>query len=741
MADDTPRYGSRKDPPAPRRPEDRGVPEERPARPSYPEPPYPQSEHDTAPARTPGGPFLRSSQDDGYGDNEGVRRSRYDLDEPAPPARDVPPARDAFSSSLSRENGNYRPGAGSETDKYRTDPAAPSYGDTDNKPAGSNPLLRSETPLRRFSWEDPAPEPAPPPKRTARAAPDYEPPRYKPRKPRSEDVAAERSQPRPYSDFGSEREDDYRYRSPAPGYGARPDPAPAPRETRRGYADEPALRAERYYDTDQRSGYQQYDERAYLGAHTRELADVDQGYGREYPYTADGADPRRDYVDYGSEFQAYDNEYGDYPPPKRRRGPFLLIGSLVAVVVIAGGVVFAWQALKPGDQKQIPVVTVDEEPVKVEPQSQPAAPEPPQKTKLIYDRIRAEDTEQESNLVPREEEPNLPPPQEQSNNDAASDEPELTIDPTSETTETETEVASTDPLPLPLPPPPVDSSEDTSTDQPTFNTTTQNLNTGGEVIVPVDDSEPPAPASQENTASVTPDPKPDISDAASNDTDPATTDTPTDYPKSVAKLIESPPLPREKPTPPSRQAEDGVAVPTGPIKIAPLPGSVDREAPTPDQVSNDQTQPLQLQTSPQNSPSVTPQQTPTRIRTGRFSDQEPGGDTNSSTQLALAPTPQQQPPQQPPPQQEEQPLTGGRYLIQVNSFRSESEAQEEFKKMQSRHPSLLGSYSSLIQRADLGATGTYYRLRIGPIDTRSRASKLCVSLIAAGERDCVVRDR
>ena len=82
---------------------------------------------------------------------------------------------------------------------------------------------------------------------------------------------------------------------------------------------------------------------------------------------------------------------------------------------------------------------------------------------------------------------------------------------------------------------------------------------------------------------------------------------------------------------------------------------------------------------------------------------------------------------------------GAGYVVQLASFRSEVEAAGEFRRLQSRHPQLVGALQQRIQRADLGASGTFYRLGVGPLGNKDQASRLCNSLIAAGEKDCLVR--
>jgi hypothetical protein len=80
----------------------------------------------------------------------------------------------------------------------------------------------------------------------------------------------------------------------------------------------------------------------------------------------------------------------------------------------------------------------------------------------------------------------------------------------------------------------------------------------------------------------------------------------------------------------------------------------------------------------------------------------------------------------------------GGYLVQVSSQRNESDAQASFKALQGRFPSVLGSRSPLIRRADLGDKGVYYRAMVGPFGSPDEASQFCGSLKTAGGQ-CVVQ--
>jgi len=45
--------------------------------------------------------------------------------------------------------------------------------------------------------------------------------------------------------------------------------------------------------------------------------------------------------------------------------------------------------------------------------------------------------------------------------------------------------------------------------------------------------------------------------------------------------------------------------------------------------------------------------------------------------------------------------------------------------MQQKYPTLLANYRPMVQKADLGAKGVWYRMRIGPISDEETATKLC----------------
>ncbi len=85
-------------------------------------------------------------------------------------------------------------------------------------------------------------------------------------------------------------------------------------------------------------------------------------------------------------------------------------------------------------------------------------------------------------------------------------------------------------------------------------------------------------------------------------------------------------------------------------------------------------------------------------------------------------------------------VTTGTHLVQVGAFRSNDEAMTFYNRLVSKHGTFVSSKSPDVQRADLGAKGIYYRLRIGPFASKDAAASYCTSLKERGQ-DCLVKAR
>ena len=81
---------------------------------------------------------------------------------------------------------------------------------------------------------------------------------------------------------------------------------------------------------------------------------------------------------------------------------------------------------------------------------------------------------------------------------------------------------------------------------------------------------------------------------------------------------------------------------------------------------------------------------------------------------------------------------GSGYFVQLASFKSQAEASAEFGRLKTKHSGIIGTLPSAINPATVGGS-TRFRLAVGPVASRDQATRICTSLVAAGERDCLVR--
>lgn len=85
------------------------------------------------------------------------------------------------------------------------------------------------------------------------------------------------------------------------------------------------------------------------------------------------------------------------------------------------------------------------------------------------------------------------------------------------------------------------------------------------------------------------------------------------------------------------------------------------------------------------------------------------------------------------------PATSGGYVVQISSQRSDADARASFKALQGKYPSVLGSRSAVIKKADLGDKGTYYRAMVGPFGSADEALQFRKNLEAAGGPQGIVQ--
>ena len=80
---------------------------------------------------------------------------------------------------------------------------------------------------------------------------------------------------------------------------------------------------------------------------------------------------------------------------------------------------------------------------------------------------------------------------------------------------------------------------------------------------------------------------------------------------------------------------------------------------------------------------------------------------------------------------------GGEYLVQLAAFRTQDAAESAWSRVSKKSPALYSGAGKRIQRADLGAKGVFYRLRVGAFSERAEAAAFCEAVKESGE-NCIV---
>ena len=81
---------------------------------------------------------------------------------------------------------------------------------------------------------------------------------------------------------------------------------------------------------------------------------------------------------------------------------------------------------------------------------------------------------------------------------------------------------------------------------------------------------------------------------------------------------------------------------------------------------------------------------------------------------------------------------GGAYVVQVSAQKTEDEARASYQVLQQKYASVLSGREPIIRRAELGQSGTWYRVHVGSFATSEQATALCNSLKDAGGQ-CIVQ--
>lgn len=81
------------------------------------------------------------------------------------------------------------------------------------------------------------------------------------------------------------------------------------------------------------------------------------------------------------------------------------------------------------------------------------------------------------------------------------------------------------------------------------------------------------------------------------------------------------------------------------------------------------------------------------------------------------------------------------YKIQLASFKAKSDAEKEWSKLSKKFPKHVGSYEKYIVAKDIEGKGIFYRLLIGPFDTKEEATKTCNSIKQSGVNCFIVKPK
>ena len=76
--------------------------------------------------------------------------------------------------------------------------------------------------------------------------------------------------------------------------------------------------------------------------------------------------------------------------------------------------------------------------------------------------------------------------------------------------------------------------------------------------------------------------------------------------------------------------------------------------------------------------------------------------------------------------------SGGAYVLQIGAYKSEAEADAAWNSYRAKHAATLSGFAKSVKQVDLGAKGTWYRLRAGSFASKDAAAALCSKLTAEG---------
>ncbi len=85
----------------------------------------------------------------------------------------------------------------------------------------------------------------------------------------------------------------------------------------------------------------------------------------------------------------------------------------------------------------------------------------------------------------------------------------------------------------------------------------------------------------------------------------------------------------------------------------------------------------------------------------------------------------------------QQAVASGAFVVQLGAFKQDVDAAQRWETLKNKNNDQLGDRRPDIKRVDLGEKGVWYRLRVGPFETRADAVAMCEVLRTRGT-DCLV---
>jgi hypothetical protein len=431
----------------------------------------------------------------------------------------------------------------------------------------------------------------------------------------------------------------------------------------------------------------------------------------------------------------YQSAYGEgedvFAEDQRRSGgPWLLLLALLATALVAGGGFWYYNsnmrdvAGTGTSSGEVPVVNAPADPSKVAPEVPAAGTEEPARRKQIYDRIVGEQEVLGGQIESTEEIP-VPPASAQ----PVGEVPGATgVNPIPVPDGIEGLPTVDEPPPLPLPPADEQGSlGQNSTER--IAATAAGPEQGATAPPAAAASDPASTASTSSVALLPPPPEPATDGAAvvSETAEPASTRS------SGVEDVEAaapPPPPKKKPAAKKKPPEENLGA--EPVVLVP-----------PSQVAvssgNETVSSAPLVVAEEAAPTA-PERKPRSIMDlfrGSGSSDNAAAAQPQTRVAAVEPAPPAAPARK---AAEAQPATGSGFVVQLSSFRSASEARKEYGRLSSLYPSVVGGLQEQIRETSVGGS-TRYQLGLGPLPSRSDATRVCSALITAGESDCIVRGR